>query len=57
MTCSLRAGSSLLFNLLGAYLAFVLPQEYGVRKSPFFPIIGELFVLSELVDTADLLQP
>ena len=24
------------------YLSFVLPSEYGVRKSPFFPIIGKL---------------
>lgn len=28
--------------VVSVYLSFVLPSEYGVRKSPFFPIIGKL---------------
>ena len=34
------AGSTLVFILASIYLSYVLPGEYGVRKSPFFPLIG-----------------
>lgn len=29
---------------VSVYLSFVLPSEYGVRKSPFFPIIGTIYM-------------
>jgi ABC-type multidrug transport system ATPase subunit len=31
-------GTSILSFLLSAYLSYVLPSEYGIRKSPFFPL-------------------
>ncbi len=34
------AGSTILLMVLSVYLSFVLPSSYGVRKSPFFPILG-----------------
>ena len=34
-------GSTLCLIVLSPYFSAVLPSEYGVRKSPFFPIIGE----------------
>ena len=33
-------GSTILLLLVSIYLSYVLPSEFGVRKSPFFPIIG-----------------
>ena len=27
--------------VLSIYLSYVVPGDYGVRKSPFFPIMGE----------------
>lgn len=35
------AGSTVLLLFVSLYLSYVLPTEYGVRKSPFFPLIGE----------------
>lgn len=35
------AGSTVLLMILSIYLSYVLPSDYGVRKSPFFPIIGK----------------
>ncbi len=32
--------STLVLMFIGFYLSYVLPSEYGVRKNPFFPIIG-----------------
>ncbi len=34
-------GSSVVLMVASVYLSYVLPGEYGVKKSPFFPIIGE----------------
>ena len=34
------AGSTLVLIVVSIYLSYVLPGEYGVRKSPFFPLIG-----------------
>ena len=34
------AGSTLVLIVISIYLSYVLPGEYGVRKSPFFPLIG-----------------
>lgn len=34
------AGSTVALMIISVYLSFVLPSEYGVRKNPFFPIIG-----------------
>ena len=34
------AGSTVLLLFVSLYLSYVLPTEYGVRKSPFFPLIG-----------------
>ena len=31
------AGSTVLLMFVSVYLSYVLPSEYGVRKSPFFP--------------------
>ena len=31
---------TLVILVLSVYLAHVMPGEYGVRRSPFFPIIG-----------------
>ena len=39
------AGSTVLMMILSVYLSFVLPSVYGVRKSPFFPIIGMYEIL------------
>ena len=36
------AGVTVLLIFVSIYLSFVLPGEYGVRKSPLFPILGEL---------------
>ena len=36
------AGSTVALMLLSMYLSYVLPSDYGVRKSPFFPITGKL---------------
>jgi hypothetical protein len=33
-------GSTIALMFISVYLSFVLPSEYGVRKNPFFPIIG-----------------
>ena len=33
-------GSTIVLMFVSVYLSFVLPSEYGVRKNPFFPIIG-----------------
>ena len=33
-------GSTVGLMIISVYLSFVLPSEYGVRKNPFFPIIG-----------------
>ena len=35
------AGSTVLLMFVSVYLSYVLPTEYGVRKSPFFPLIGK----------------
>ena len=35
-------GSTIVLMFVSVYLSFVLPSEYGVRKNPFFPIIGRL---------------
>ena len=35
-------GSTIVLMILSVYLSYVFPGEYGVKKSPFFPIIGEL---------------
>ena len=35
-------GSTIALMFVSVYLSFVLPSEYGVRKNPFFPIIGQL---------------
>ena len=34
------SGSTILLLFISFYLSYVLPTEYGVRKSPFFPLIG-----------------
>ena len=34
-------GYTVLLMFVSVYLSYVLPSEYGVRKSPFFPIIGK----------------
>ena len=34
------AGSTLVLIVVSIYLSYILPGEYGVRKSPFFPLIG-----------------
>lgn len=34
------AGVTVLLIFVSIYLSFVLPGEYGVRKSPFFPILA-----------------
>ena len=34
-------GSTVVLMIVSVYLSFVLPSEYGVRKNPFFPIIGK----------------
>ena len=34
--------STVVLFVLSIYLSYVFPGEYGVRKSPFFPITGEL---------------
>ena len=31
---------TVVFLAASVYLSYVLPGDYGVRKSPFFPIIG-----------------
>ena len=31
---------TLVLLVLSVYLSYVLPGDYGVRKSPFFPLIG-----------------
>ena len=36
-----RVLSSLVTMVMSVYLSHVLPSEYGVRKSVFFPIIGK----------------
>ena len=38
-------GSTVVLMIVSVYLSFVLPSEYGVRKNPFFPIIGQLLKL------------
>ena len=38
-------GSTIALMFISVYLSFVLPSEYGVRKSPFFPIIGQLLMI------------
>ena len=35
--------STVVLMLLSFYLSYVLPSEYGVRKNPFFPIIGKTY--------------
>jgi hypothetical protein len=35
-------GSTVVLMVLSVYLSYVLPSAYGVRRSPFFPIIGML---------------
>jgi len=34
-------GSTVALIFITIYISYVLPGEYGVRKSPFFPLIGE----------------
>ncbi len=34
--------STIVLFIISVYLSYVLPGEYGVRKSPFFPITGKL---------------
>ena len=34
-------GSTVALIFISIYLSYVLPSEYGVRKSPFFPLIGQ----------------
>ena len=34
-------GSTIALIFISIYLSYVLPSEYGVRKSPFFPLIGQ----------------
>ena len=36
-------GSTVVIMIVSVYLSYVLPSTYGVRKSPFFPIIGTGF--------------
>ena len=33
--------STIALIFVSIYLSYVLPSEYGVRKSPFFPLIGQ----------------
>jgi ABC-type multidrug transport system ATPase subunit len=42
-------GSTILLLLVGIYLSYVLPSEYGVRKSPFFPIIAVYKLMKRLL--------
>ena len=34
-------GATVVLMVLSVYLSYVLPSDYGVRRSPFFPIIGK----------------
>ena len=36
-----RGLSSMVTMALSVYLSYVMPSEYGVAKSPFFPITGK----------------
>ena len=36
------AGSTVVLMLLSVYLSYVLPGNYGVRRSPLFPVIGNI---------------
>ena len=38
---NIRGASSLVTMVISVYLSYVLPSEYGVTKSPIFPIIGK----------------